>query len=95
LREAKFKTEIGKSCDRLLQKIISSVRALKKTAEERRLEVLGIGIGCAGLVDPKKVSVLKAPNILCLEGCQIGKILERALNLKVVIGNDVQVGLWG
>jgi len=95
IAELKFKTQANKGCERLLAELTASLKELRKKAASHKLEVVGVGIGCAGQVDPEKLLIRTSPNILCLEGCQIGKAIERALGLKSVLGNDVQMGLSG
>jgi glucokinase len=95
LQEIKFKTEPAKGCDTLLRKLITTARSLCKTARSRKVQVLGIGVGCAGQVNRKKALIETAPNILCLEGLQLGKVLDRGLGLPTVLENDVRIGLWG
>src|SRR4051794_29437398 len=95
LAEIKFKTQANKSCDRFLAELTTALRGLRKKARTRKMEVVGVGIGFAGQVNREKVEIVTAPNILCLEGCPIGKVIDQNLRLRTVIGNDVQVGLWG
>ncbi len=95
LTEVKFKSEPAKGCDRFLDRLIASAKTLIRKARREKLDVLGVGVGCAGQINPEKMQIDSSPNLLCLEGCQLGKVLDRALGLQTVLGNDVQVGLWG
>jgi glucokinase len=91
--EVKFKTQSTKGCDRLMDELTHSLNQLRQQARSKKLEIVGVGIGCAGSVDSDKLVIRTAPNIQCLEGCKIGKIMDRSLGLKTVLGNDVQLGL--
>ena len=52
-------------------------------------------MACAGKVDPGKGLIEDSPNIPYLEGCALGKILKKAVHLPTVLGNDVQLALYG
>jgi glucokinase len=93
--EVKFKTHASKGLDRFLKKLTEGLKALTQKGRTANLDLVGIGIGCAGDVDPAKGVIKTAPNILFLEGCPIAKVLQGATHLETVLGNDVQVGLWG
>lgn len=77
-----------------------------KTLEEIILHVLsdqdltpkhliGIGIGCPGIIDTRKGKVISSPNIPFLNRCEFAKKIKRQFKTPVVIGNDVNVGLMG
>lgn len=95
LHEIKFKTLPNRGCKRLLDELIRSVRALSKKADQDDLKLIGVGIGCAGKIDAESGTVENSPNILCLEGCELRKVIDRALGFNTVLGNDVHLGLWG
>ena len=56
--------------------------------------LVAVGIGCAGSVDPKEIRIRTSPNLVCLENYPIGKYLRKVLRAPIVIGNDVQVGVY-
>ncbi len=53
-----------------------------------RLEVLGLGIGIAGLVDIDG-KLRRAPNLVEVDGLDIGPILKSKLGVPVYVDNDV------
>ena len=53
-----------------------------------RFEVLGLGIGIAGLVDIDG-KLLRAPNLVEVDGLDIGPILKSKLGVPVYVDNDV------
>lgn len=57
--------------------------------------LLGIGIGCPGIIDTKKGVVVSSPNIPFLNRCQLSKKIRRIFKAPVAIANDVNVGLMG
>jgi len=72
-------------------KIIDTVRELQQTADSRPL---GMGIGVAGQIDPVSGVVRYAPNLNWRDvPLQAG--LSQALELPVIITNDVRAATWG
>jgi glucokinase len=94
LQKVKFKTEAAKGRARFTRKLTQSVRSLVNAAQSANLKIVAVGIGCAGLVDEKKVRVRHAPNLLWLDNYPIGKHLKRLVHAKFAIGNDVQLGTY-
>ncbi|MCR4337506.1 MAG: ROK family protein [Candidatus Omnitrophica bacterium] len=56
--------------------------------------VLGVGLGVPGIVNPKDGFVIATPNA-SLSGCALGKALQQKLRVPVAVGNDVNLGLLG
>jgi glucokinase len=59
------------------------------------MELIGAGIASAGRVDSEKRTIVESPNILWLEQFDIGRLVKRAVKLDSVLGNDVQLALYG
>ncbi|EEF57131.1 ROK family protein [Pedosphaera parvula] len=95
LKSIKFKTAPEEGCDEFTKNLLNATKSLQKSAEIKKHKLVTIGIGCAGLVDQKKLSIVKSPNLLCLENYPIGKYLQKEHNTEVTIGNDVQAGIYG
>lgn len=57
-------------------------------------EVLGVGVGAAGLVDNARSTILFAPNLAWRDE-PLKAELERRLDLPVVIENDANAAAWG
>lgn len=65
--------------------------------KEQRLDadcLHGIGMGVPGIVLPNRIDILRAPNI-ALANFPLAQKLSRHFGLKVVLGNDVNLGLLG
>ena len=56
--------------------------------------IQGIGIGCPGLVDPAKGTLLTAPN-LGWNNVGLRKLLQTAFKVPVAVLNDVDAGTYG
>ena len=80
------------------QKILTqTIKLLKKVLTKKELKpshLTAIGIGIPGLVDASQGNILVTPNIN-LSGFPIKRILEKKLQVKVAVGNDVNLGLLG
>ncbi|MFN3478800.1 MAG: ROK family protein [Thermodesulfovibrionales bacterium] len=57
--------------------------------------VVGIGIGVAGLIDRVKGVVLRSPNLPSIEGVEVTEILKERFKVPVMIENDANVAALG
>lgn len=78
--------------DQVVEVIVAAVDELSRHAGER--QVLGLGIGVAGQIDPDTGSVRTAPNLL-FRDFPLRARVEDALRLPVGILNDVQAVTYG
>jgi len=82
--------------DAMLASIISLCRDLITEAKAQNLDVQAVGIGSTGQVDPHQGMVVDAnPNIVGWTGARITKVVGDALNLPVIVENDVRVMAQG
>ena len=95
IEETKFKTAPNEGCKEFTRNLLDALKGLNKLAREKQYHVVGIGIGCAGSVDRKQSLIKTSPNLLCLEGFPVGKVLEEAFKVGVLLENDVQMGVCG
>lgn len=95
IEEEKFKTDPPEGRKAFATSLISTCKRLRARAKKEELNLIGIGIACAGQVDCEMCAIKESPNVLWLEGYKIGRALKTALKLPSVIGNDVQLALYG
>src|SRR5689334_665386 len=95
LEQIKFKTAPDEGRGEFTKNLLEAVTELKTKSDERGLSIVGIGVGCAGTVDNQKGRIVVAPNLMCLEDYPIAKHLRRAIKTKVILDNDVHMGLYG
>jgi glucokinase len=100
LSHFKFKTDPDAGAPEFRKNLLRAAKSLEREARAGRRRLVGAGVGCAGVVDHKTGSLKIAPNLLALEGFLVGPLLEEALGTRVLLGNDVQMGLaaehgWG
>ncbi len=58
-------------------------------------EIVGIGIGVAGLVDSKNGIVIESPNISSLNGMNLKEVIEKAFSKPVIVENDANTWAYG
>ena len=73
LDEAKFKTAPRQGQKNFTANLTRVLKGLKQTAKAKKLNLVGVGAGCAGSVDVEKGTIKAAPNLRSLEGYTIGK----------------------
>jgi glucokinase len=84
-------TDVAGGPEKVLADILDSVRGGLGT-DLSAIEAIGVGV--AGQVDPASGLVRSSPN-LKWESFPFGERLSTALDIPVVIDNDVQVATWG
>jgi glucokinase len=96
LEEKKFKTPIADKDDRVfIREFSQAIDHLIIKSQIENLELVGVGVGCAGFVHGEKGVVNSSPNINFLKGYPLGETIAKIAKSNVVIGHDVQVGLYG
>ena len=85
--------------DRVDELLIKNLRDFlndeKTKAAISGADIVGIGIGVAGLIDRKNGKIIKSPNIASLDGLPIREIFEKEFSLPVVIENDANAYAYG
>jgi glucokinase len=93
--ELKIKTRAEKGEKEFSRRLAQSVEALMRRADEKRLTLMGVGIGCAGTLDRENGVLKTSPNIPFLTGYPLKKKLVKLTGTGVFLGNDVHMGLYG
>ena len=73
--------------------LIKSLRKFLKTEETS--EIVGIGLGVAGLIDRKNGKVIKSPNITAINNLLIKDRLEEEFSVPVILENDANTYAYG
>jgi glucokinase len=94
LEQIKFKTAPQDGQRKFTERLLDAVRHLELHTKAKGLKLAGIGVACAGTVDHNTCKIVSAPNLLCLEGYPVGRILH-PIHKNVLIENDVQAGIIG
>ena len=92
--EAEVPTEAQEGGEAVFQRIEASIKAALEANPD--VEVLGVGIGAAGVVDPKTGAIAYANEIMPgWSGVQLGPRLREDLGLPVAVVGDVQAHALG
>jgi glucokinase len=89
------RTQPDRGLDRFTRRLSTSVAKLVRAARERRIQLRGVGAGCAGFVDAKSGLLTSSPNVPFIRDFPLSSTLKKLTGLSPAIGNDVQLGLFG
>ncbi|MBN2472869.1 MAG: ROK family protein [Anaerolineae bacterium] len=95
LGQAKAPTPANEGPDGVLASITATVREAVQSAGLTLADVGGMGIGSPGVVDTSTGVVRFAPNLSNWDEVPLGRKLSKALDIPVVVGNDVDVATYG
>lgn len=73
----------------IIDSLVSNIAYILKTSSTKNKDVAGVGIGVPGPVDSKKGIVRYFPNIRGWNNVPLKAILQRRIDLKVALDNDV------
>lgn len=90
----KKKTKKEKGQEKIVQKIINSIKTVLEEQQLEAKDISSIGIGAAGLVDRKNGILIAAPNLDCFN-LELKSIIENEFKTPVYIGNDVETATIG
>ena len=88
------KTRAHEGSESVLDRIFETIRQACEDAKVEPSELAGIGIGCPGPLDLDRGVVIEAPN-LGWQKVKLKSLLEKEFGCSAVIGNDVDLGVYG
>jgi glucokinase len=94
IAEAKKNTNGSDGDAKGKKKIVQAIKDAIESAGYNKRGLQGIGIGCPGLVDPKKGVLHVAPN-LGWKAVNLRKLLNDEFKCPVAVLNDVDAGTYG
>jgi glucokinase len=77
------------SSEPVLDAVLSAIDEIKQP------EIVGIGLGVAGLIDRKRGRVFISPNLHAIEGIDLVREIRNRFNVPVMIENDANVAALG
>ncbi len=77
------------SSEPVLEAVLSAIDEIKQT------EIVGIGLGVAGLIDRRRGRVFISPNLHAIEGIDLVMEIRNRFNVPVMIENDANVAALG
>ncbi len=95
LSEFKMKTRPDKGERFFLKSLVDAIHHLLRDAKVHHKEIIGLGLGCPGFIDPSKGIIAGSPNIPFLKNYPLARRIAQLTNIPATLGNDVQTGLYG
>jgi glucokinase len=91
---SKKKTRASEGLTGVLDRVVAGVREACDDAGVRPEDLIGIGIGAPGAIEPTSGMVLLAPN-LGWKDVPVASLLKKRLNVPVILDNDVNAAVYG
>jgi glucokinase len=95
LAKARTKTKANEGEKHFIGILRDGVRQIIKDANLDRDDILGIGLGCPGIINEKRGVVLSSPNIGFLKNYPLTQKLSKSTGLAATAANDANAGLYG
>ena len=87
--QLEFKTSVESGAHSIVTELGSTLKAMIHRAKDHGIEVGGVGVGCAGVIDLQKGSVSVSPNLPGWEDFPLQEKLSQVLQMPVRVFNDV------
>lgn len=94
IESVKKKTKKEKGPEKIVHKILKSIREILEDQVLDPKDISSIGIGAAGQVDRTKGILIAAPNLDCFD-LPLKEIVEKEFGIPVLLGNDVEIATLG
>ena len=92
IARSRFDTKaFNRNKKKLIDALVAAIKQLASRRELKKSDILGVGIGMPGFIDPQKGLVLFLPNIPGWHNVPFASILRKKLGLPVFIDNDVNL----
>jgi glucokinase len=95
VHQVKFKTEPSQGKKKYTERLQHALKDLARHAATAKISLTGAGVASAGVVNPEKCTIRESRNIVWLQDFPIGRVLKTALKVDCMVGNDVQLALYG
>jgi glucokinase len=93
LRRVACPTEAGQGLEAVLRRLVARIQEVRKGLADE--DILGVGIGSPGPVDPLAGLIISPPNLPGWEEVPLRDILEQRLRLPVRLANDANAAALG
>ena len=91
----KMKVEPNRGLSVFIKMLTTSVQDLLDDNGLTSKNVIAMGVGCPGIIDPGTGVVQVSQNLLFLKKCPLKSVLQKKLHISTTIENDVNAGLYG
>lgn len=95
VKSCKMATCPEKGEKRFTREFRACLNDILRTARSRKLQLRCAGVGCAGIADTEAGILMESPNIPFIKDYDLAGKLSRWTGAPSLIGNDVQMGLYG
>ncbi|HUJ16409.1 MAG TPA: ROK family protein [Nitrospirota bacterium] len=79
----------------VVAQLVENIERLREVAVERGLSVAAVGVGAPGVIKMEKGIVVKSPNFPDWNNLPLRELLEKALQVPVIIENDANAAALG
>lgn len=91
----KIKVEPHRGLSVFMKMIHSAIQELLVENDLTLKNIIALGAGCPGIIDPETGIVQVSPNLTFLRKCPLKTLLRQSLRIPVAVENDVNAGLYG
>jgi glucokinase len=91
----KLKTKPEKGEAYFMNSLEEAVEHLMQESGLHAKDIIGVGVGCPGLINPTTGVVVSSANIPFLKNYPLAAHIQNKFRMRAVVGNDVQTGLYG
>lgn len=100
LEEGRFQADFSEYCkmhtaDIAWQKILSTLALAIGSMYKKHPDILAVGIGFPGFIDPVTQTISQSPNLPGLRNVDLSKDLARLIQLPVITENDALAAAYG
>ncbi|HSI44201.1 MAG TPA: ROK family protein [Methylotenera sp.] len=100
IEEARFQADFSDYCkshpaDTAWQKILSTIDSAIKKVREKHSDILAVGIGFPGFIDPITQTISQSPNLPGLRNVDLSNDLQQLIKLPVITENDALAAAYG
>ncbi|MDZ7859497.1 MAG: ROK family protein [Candidatus Krumholzibacteriota bacterium] len=93
LKEGKIRTRAEEGPSAVISRVLEWFNS--KRAGFPGSDIIGAGIGCAGLVDRERGFLYSSPNLPRWDNVELGKFFSEQLDVPVVVDNDANCAAYG
>ena len=95
LERTRMKTRAQRGPRRVVADLSNSISQLSLLGEKHGFELVGVGVGCAGLIDLTNGVVITSPNLPAWENWPLAEMLGQQTQVPVFVENDVNCICYG
>jgi glucokinase len=93
--ETKLKTKPDEGPDAVIERMVHAARGVAQKAQIGWQDILGLGVGAPGPMDPNSGIVYNPPNLPGWNEVALGPRLAKELGVPIFLENDVNLGTLG